>query len=625
MTRSHNLPWRKWEYAAVSLLLLMMGILAVASSRRQSITYDEVAHVPAGLSYLEKHDARLNIEHPPLLKMIAAAPLLAADVHANYSDRSWCSSGGLDCQWAFGRHFFTDWNRDPAHIIFLARLPMILLTLVFGLAVYWMARQLAGPWGALLSLAVFATSPFCISYGELVITDMGLALFCLLTAWFTADVWMRPSVFSVLKLSLAAAAALLSKYSAVLIVPSIALFGIWMWIAAPADRQRAEPAPEANVPSLRKASLYVLISGLLTLVLVWGFYSVFFYRSSSHEILNAHNAYVSAFRPPDRPERLLAASTWVLEKHPGLEKPLQPLWLYMGGIGFLDSGLTRPMYLLGKRYGHGVWYYFPVMTFFKLAPGEILLLLGLAGLAAVRLWQEHFKEAPAVAPALFTYDKRIRLRALLSFVLVFLAAAMRAKMNIGVRHISVPLLILVVLLALIVPYVGIITSSRMRTLAFTAVIVLAICCAITAFTVFPDYISYYNDFRLGMPKQEIATESNLDWGQSLPAVAAFAARHQISTIYVDGRMTILPPALYVPQAKPWKCDNPGPEQVQWAAVSANYLLRQEPTCIGLMKYEKWMLPGDAMMVFHITDDSYAENRRQYAKAHPTSSVAPQTR
>jgi hypothetical protein len=624
MTLSHNVPWRKWEYAAVSLLLVMMGVLSIASSRRQSITYDEVAHVPAGLSYLKQHDARLNIEHPPLIKMLAAVPLLFADVHANYNDRSWCSTGGLDCQWAFGRHFFVDWNRDPAHIIFLARLPMIVLTLVFGWVVYWMARQLAGPWGALLSLAVFATSPFCISYGELVITDMGLALFCLLAAWFTADLWMRPSFAAALKLALAAAAALLSKFSAVLIVPSIGLFAIWMWIAAPADRQRAASEPEAKVPNLRRASAWLLISGLMTLVLGWAFYEAFFYRSSPREILSAHNAYVSAFRPPDRPERFLAAGTQVLALHPGLEKPLQPLWLYMGGIGFLDSGLTRPMYLLGSRHAHGVWYYFPVITFFKLAPGEILLLFGLAGLAGMRLWQEHFKEEPVPSPPLFTYENRIRLRALLSFVLVFLAAAMRAKMNIGVRHISVPLLILVVLVALIVPYLGTIPSSRSRKLAFSAVVVVAISCAITAIHAFPDYISYYSGFRLGMPKQEIATESNLDWGQSLPAVTAFATQHHISTIYVDGRMTILPPTLYVPQGRPWKCDNPA-ERPEWAAVSANYLLRQEPTCIGLMKYEKWMLPGEAMMVFHITDDSYIENRRQYAKAHPTSSVAPGTR
>lgn len=623
MIASGNVPWRKWEYAAVSLLLGLMAVLSIASSRRQSPTYDEVVHIPSGLSYWQKQDARLNLEHPPLLKIIAAVPLLFSNTHANYDDHSWCSAGGIDCQWTFGRRFFSEWNPDPAHIVFLARLPMIFLMLCFGLAVYLMARRLAGPGGALLSLTVFATSPFYLGYGPLVVTDMGLAFFCLLTAWLTAGAWMRPNVVSILKLSLAASAALLSKFSAVLIVPSIALFGIWMWLSAPGDRQRAASEPEdAKLPNLRKASGFLLLSGVLTLVFAWSFYWLSSYRSSPREILNARNAYISDFRPP---ERILAATTYVLARHPGWEKPLQPLWLYLGGIGYLNAGLTRPVYLFGRHHGHGVWYYFPAITFFKLAPGEVLLLFILATLAALRLWHEHLKEEPATAPPLFSHASRIRLRALMSFLLVFSAAAMRSKLNIGVRHISVPLSILVVLLALLVPYVGTIASPQKRKLTFAAVVVLAFSCLVTAMVAFPYYISYYNNFRLGVSKQEITTDSNLDWGQTLPAVEAFAAQHHISGIYVDGRMTPLLPASYVPQAKPWKCDNPGAEKPQWAAVSANFLTRQEPTCIGLMKYQHWPLPGGAMLVFHITDESYAETRKQYVKAHPNLSVAPPIR
>ncbi|GAH87822.1 unnamed protein product, partial [marine sediment metagenome] len=41
-----------------------------------SATMDEVAHLPAGYSYLTQKDYRLNPEHPPLLKDLAAIPLL---------------------------------------------------------------------------------------------------------------------------------------------------------------------------------------------------------------------------------------------------------------------------------------------------------------------------------------------------------------------------------------------------------------------------------------------------------------------------------------------------------------------------------------------------------------------
>ncbi|HTC93386.1 MAG TPA: glycosyltransferase family 39 protein [Terriglobales bacterium] len=618
--------WRKWEYAAVFLLLALMAVLAIAGSRQQSPTYDEVVHVPSGLSYLQKHDARLNLEHPPLLKIIAALPLLFSDARANYNDRSWCGAGGLDCQWTFGKRFFTEWNRDPAHIVFLARLPMIFLALCFGLAVYLMARALAGKWGALLSLAVFATSPFYLGYGSLVITDIGLALFCLLTAWFTAALWTKPGFASLIVLSLATAAALLSKFSALLLVPSIALFWAWMWITGPRDRARLKSeAPGQAYPGSRKFLLYMPAAGILAILLTASFYWLTCSHSSAREIVNARNAYVSASRPP---ERILAATAYVLAKHPRWEKPLQPLWLYLGGIGYLNAGLSRPVYLLGKLHGHGVWYYFPVIAFFKLAPGEVLLFLLLGVLTALQLRREHLHhehpEQEASPPPLLSYVNRVRVRALMSFFFVFLAAAMRSKLNIGVRHISVPLSILVVLLALIVPQANVIASPKQRRLVFSAVALLAFSCLITAVAAFPYYISYFNDFRLGVPKQEITTDSNLDWGQALPAVAAFAAQQKIQTIYVES-FTLLPPAAYIPQAKPWKCDNPGVELPQWAAVSTNFLTRQEPTCIGLMKYQHWQLPGDAMVVFHITDQSYAETRRQYLKTHPNASVSPPVR
>src|SRR5713101_4312241 len=112
----------KWEYALVSLLLSLMAALSIASSRQQSPTYDEVVHIPSGLSYLQKQDARLNLEHPPLLKIVAALPLLFSDVRANYGDRSWCGAGGLECQWSFGDHFFGKGtkNQGPAAIVFLS-------------------------------------------------------------------------------------------------------------------------------------------------------------------------------------------------------------------------------------------------------------------------------------------------------------------------------------------------------------------------------------------------------------------------------------------------------------------------------------------------------------------------
>ena len=51
---------------AAALLLAIMAMLSGGAARRESVTVDEVAHIGAGVSYLQKLDMRMNEEHPPL-------------------------------------------------------------------------------------------------------------------------------------------------------------------------------------------------------------------------------------------------------------------------------------------------------------------------------------------------------------------------------------------------------------------------------------------------------------------------------------------------------------------------------------------------------------------------------
>src|SRR5277367_5720989 len=114
-----------------------MALLAGGAARRESATIDEVAHTGAGVSYLQKLDMRMNEEHPPLAKVLAALPLVLRGVHADYSHASWAFSGsGLFKQylgeWMFGHWLITRWN-DPIATVFWARQPMLLFTLVLGI------------------------------------------------------------------------------------------------------------------------------------------------------------------------------------------------------------------------------------------------------------------------------------------------------------------------------------------------------------------------------------------------------------------------------------------------------------------------------------------------------------
>ena len=60
----------------VTLLLAVMAAELALSARQQSQTFDEAAHIFAGYRYWKTFDFGANPEHPPLVKLVAAIPLL---------------------------------------------------------------------------------------------------------------------------------------------------------------------------------------------------------------------------------------------------------------------------------------------------------------------------------------------------------------------------------------------------------------------------------------------------------------------------------------------------------------------------------------------------------------------
>jgi hypothetical protein len=66
--------------AGVTALLTILVLQLAFSIRQTSITWDEDDHIYAGYMSLKTGDFGLNPEHPPLVKMLAALPLLSMDL-----------------------------------------------------------------------------------------------------------------------------------------------------------------------------------------------------------------------------------------------------------------------------------------------------------------------------------------------------------------------------------------------------------------------------------------------------------------------------------------------------------------------------------------------------------------
>src|SRR3990167_6792731 len=67
-----NNVYRKISNWLAFAMLAFMFVLMAGSVIGDSATMDELAHIPAGYSYLSERDYRLNPEHPPLIKDLSA-------------------------------------------------------------------------------------------------------------------------------------------------------------------------------------------------------------------------------------------------------------------------------------------------------------------------------------------------------------------------------------------------------------------------------------------------------------------------------------------------------------------------------------------------------------------------
>src|SRR5947209_19965922 len=78
------------EAAGVVALVLVLGLQLALTVRQESQTWDEADHIFAGYMSWKRADFGLNPEHPPLVKLLATAPLLSMSLKVPEIGRASC-------------------------------------------------------------------------------------------------------------------------------------------------------------------------------------------------------------------------------------------------------------------------------------------------------------------------------------------------------------------------------------------------------------------------------------------------------------------------------------------------------------------------------------------------------
>jgi 4-amino-4-deoxy-L-arabinose transferase-like glycosyltransferase len=462
------------------LLLVLLGQLAYSVSQ-ESLSWDEGNHIFAGYMALKHRDHGLNPEHPPLVKMVAALPLLAMDLREPaLGNRYFKSEAYLS-----GRDFI--FGNDFDRVIFRARMGAACFALLLGFVVFLTAREMFGPAAGLFALALLVFEPNLLAHGAMVTTDTGAACFLLMTILAFYRYALAPSFGRLLLVGVAAGLMAVTKHSAVLLVPMLGLLAISEVLRR---RPATRPAEGRARQSLRFAMAAVVVA-LVAAAFLWTCYGFRYSARPTGWQLN----------PP------LEATLGNLAQHEARAITDLARWRllpesYLYGLADVRSvANVWPSYIFGKVYAHGVWFYFPVSFLIKATLGLLGLLL-LTAFALVRRRMRGVREVLflAIPPGLY------------------MLVSMTSQLNIGVRHILLVFVFCCVLAA--GGAAALARSDRRWTWVVAALLSLHVVSSARAFPT--SYMAYSNELWGGpSATHKYLTDSSTDWGQQLEAVKRY--------------------------------------------------------------------------------------------------------
>ncbi len=199
--------------AALAVLIAAVIALSIGSVRLDSATSDEPAHIANGMVKLQERAVNFFREQPPLMNSFSAVPLVLAGYRIG---PQWKTSD----HWVAGRRFLYRSGYNAYRILFLARLPTIVLFAVLCIVVYWFVfRETGSAWWALAAAGLTGFCPNVMAHGRLATVDLALTLFAFTASALLLRLIDAPSILTGVLCGLATIAAVMSKVSGVILAP----------------------------------------------------------------------------------------------------------------------------------------------------------------------------------------------------------------------------------------------------------------------------------------------------------------------------------------------------------------------------------------------------------------------
>ena len=561
----------KYNLAAAGLLFIMF-LISFFAMKGDSGTVDEVAHIPAGYSYVKYHDYRLNPEHPPLAKFIAGLPLAFMNLHEPKYDSSWQDAS----QWESGWYFLYNSGNNADEILSWSRLPMIFLAILLGILLYIWAMELFGLKTGLFILFLYTFTPEILAHGHYVTTDVAAALGFTL-AIYTFNKYLEKQKLKYLLIAAAAfGVAQLLKFSVFL------LFGIFPILILIKSYFDSKANKATYLQAFWKYFKGFLLIAVLSLIVVWVVYIPMVWNT------------------PVEIEKMVIVNNLTSDSRVELFRNIlsylagnpitKALGHYLLGVMLVFTRVAggNSTFIIGHFSDKAISWFFPLAWLMK-TPATIIILTFFSLIFVIS------RKVKNAGEAWFLWLIAVPFT-------IYWAVSIEGSLDIGTRHLipTIPFLYLFIGFAM----KGIIESKKIA--AKIALIVIVFSLAVPVIANFPNYLGYFNVFTYGHKSYNLMVDSSLDWGQDLKRLADYAKKNDIKDIKIDyfgGGI----PKYYIPDSQQWRSGY-GPTS-GWLAISATFyqMSKFQGKAEGKWSYD-WLddytpkkVIGTSILLFHITD------------------------
>lgn len=194
--------------------LALYAALSLAGMKEHSAAWDETHYLGLG-NHLLKHgvwDVASATLHPPLSYYIHGLPLFFYNLEESCFEKG---LGGV----RRGQCLMEKSDPSGDELLFLARLPTVVVGILLGLMIYLWAARLYGTTGGILSLSIYCLSPDVLAHSGLITPDLCLSAFGFGAVYGFWRHVRSPSLPNLLLSGACLGLTLLSKYSGIIWLP----------------------------------------------------------------------------------------------------------------------------------------------------------------------------------------------------------------------------------------------------------------------------------------------------------------------------------------------------------------------------------------------------------------------